>query len=247
MKDNLELSEIMCIFANGNMQFCKKTIRQTTMNFLEKIFEKSQAKEKFELKGNRSSLRMDNEMCSINKNEADNSFKLYKKQYIDTLLKSNGFYKYKTNAYIRRNKVDILEFIEFQKGRYGSRTFTVNCALTPLYIHYNFPDFISMERIGTLICNKDTWWDYANEKIAKVSFENVAKAIKEFVLPWFEVHSSDEAIKNMLLEEQDKRHKIGWDLSVDQKTWLELVDHHNDCNQTIEDNIKLFGLPKSLM
>ena len=60
--------------------FVKKTIRQTTMNFLEKIFEKSQTKEKFELKGNRSCLRMDNERCSINKNEADNSFKLYKKQ-----------------------------------------------------------------------------------------------------------------------------------------------------------------------
>ena len=217
------------------------------MNFLEKIFEKSQTKEKFELKGNHSCLRMDNERCSINKNEADNSFKLYKKQYIDTLLKSNGFYKYKTNAYIRRNKIDILEFIEFQKERYGSRTFTVNCALTPLYIHYNFPNFNSRIRIGTLICDKDIWWDYANEKIAKVSFENVAKAIEEFVLPWFKAHSNDDAINKMLLDEQEKRRKQEWDLSVDQKTWLELLVHHNDCNQTIEDNIKLFGLPKSLM
>jgi hypothetical protein len=29
MKDNLELSEIMCIFANGNIQFCKKKDNKT--------------------------------------------------------------------------------------------------------------------------------------------------------------------------------------------------------------------------
>ena len=217
------------------------------MNILEKLFGKSKSNEKFELKGYLSTTRTVNEWKSINRNEANCSFKLYKKQYIDPFLKSNGFYKYKTNAYIRRNKVDILEFIEFQKERYGYSTFTVNYALVPLYIHYDFPNFNARERIGILICDKDIWWDYANEKIAKISFENVAKAIKMFVIPWFKSHSNDEAIKNMLLAEQDKRRKIGWNLSLDQQVWLEMIDHHNDCSKTIEENVKLFGLPKSLM
>ena len=200
---------------------------------------------KFELKGERSFLRMHNEMSSINTKEADNSFKIYKKQYIDTLLKENGFYKYKTNAYIRRNKIDVLEFIELQKNtRYGSREFTVNFAITPLYyIHYDFLNF-NRERIGMLICQKDVWWDYANDNIAKISFENVAKAIEDFIIPWFEAHSSDEAIKKMLLDEQEKR---GGRLSEKEQAWLEMLDNHNDYDKTIEDNIKLFSLPKSLI
>ena len=51
---------------------------------------------KFKLKGNRPFLRTDEEMKSIDKVEADKAFKLYKKEHIDTLLKSKGFIKYST-------------------------------------------------------------------------------------------------------------------------------------------------------
>ena len=95
-----------------------------------------------------------------------------------------------------------------------------------------------------LICQKDVWWDYANDNIAKISFENVAKAIEDFIIPWFEAHSSDEAIKKMLLDEQEKR---GGRLSEEEQAWLEMLDNHNDYDKTIEDNIKLFSLPKSLI
>ena len=196
----------------------------------------------FELRGNRSFLRTDDEMQSIDKDEADHAFKLYKKQYLDTLLKSKGFLKYKTNAYVRRNQVDVLEYIDLQKEKSGSRTFTVNYGLTPLYIPHGFINWDINERIGILICNKDIWWDFANDTIAKVSFENVAKAIEEFVIPWFDARSNDDSIKNMLLDESEDD---GWNRSSKQ-AWLDVIDHRCNLSETIEENIELFGLPKSL-
>ena len=196
---------------------------------------------KFELRGNRSFLRTDDEIQSLDKDEADHAFKLYKKQYLDTLLKSNGFLKYKTNAYVRRNQVDVLEYIDLQKEKNGSRTFTVNYGLTPLYIPHGFINCDINERIGILICNKDIWWDFANDDIAKASFENVAKAIEEFVIPWFDALSNDDSIKKMLL---DKREDYGW--SSYKQAWLEAIDHRCNLSETIEENIKLFRLPKSL-
>ena len=191
--------------------------------------------------GNRSFLRTDDEIQSIDKDEADHAFKLYKKQYLDTLLKSKGFLKYKTNAYVRRNPVDVLEIIDLQKEKNGSRTFTVNYGLTPLYIPHGFINWDNYERIGILICNKDIWWDFANDDIAKASFENVAKAIEEFVIPWFDARSNDDSIKKMLL---DEREEYGW--SSYKQAWLEAIDHRSDFTETIEENIKLFKLPKSL-
>ena len=180
-------------------------------------------------------------MQSIDKEEADNAFKLYKKQYLDTLLKSKGFLKYKTNAYVRRNQVDVLEYIDLQKEKNGSRTFTVNYGLTALYTPHQFLNWDINERIGILICNKDIWWDFVNDDIAKASFENVAKAIEEFVIPWFDARSDDGSIKKMLL---DDREDYGW--SLYKQAWLEAIDHRYDFSETIEENIKLFRLPKSL-
>ena len=73
----------------------------------------------------------------------------------------------------------MLEFIELQKETHGSKTFTVNYAMTPLYVPHNFLSLDFCERIGMLLCIRDIWWDFANDSIAKVSFGNVAKAIDE--------------------------------------------------------------------
>jgi hypothetical protein len=120
------------------------------------------------------------------------------------------FLKYKTNAYVRRNQVDVLEYIDLQKKKNGSRTFTVNYGLTALYIQRKFFNWDYNQRLGMLICKKDIWWDFANDTIAKVSFENVAKAIEEFVIPWFDARSNDDSIKNMLLDESEDD---GWNRS----------------------------------
>ena len=194
-------------------------------------------KGEFKLKGGRSFLRTDEEMSLIDKAEADSAFKSCRKQFLDPLLKSKGFSKYKANAYIRRNQADVLECIELQKEKNGSRTFTVNYALTPLYVHFDFPHFCFSDRIGMLICEEDVWWDYADNVIANISFENVANAIEKFVLPWFEAHSNDESIKKMLLSIQ------GY-FSVYKQAWLESLENPCDRSGAVKDNIKLFGLPK---
>ena len=193
---------------------------------------------KFKLKGNRSFLRTDYEMSSIDKDEADRAFKSCKKQYLDPLLKAKGFLQYKSNAYVRRNQIDVLEYIDLQKEKNGSRTFTVNYALTPLCLRYAFADFWYSERMGMLVCGKDVWWDYANESVARVSFENVAKALEEYVLPWFDANSNNDSIKKQLLAKER--------LSVYEQAWLESIDNPGDCPEIIEENIRLFGLPKSL-
>ncbi len=195
----------------------------------------------FEIKGDRSFLRTEDERQSIDKEEADRAFKLYKKQYLDTLLKSKGFLRYKTNAYVRRNQVDVLEYVDLQKEINGSRTFTVNYGLTALYIPRKFFSWDYNQRLGMLICQKDVWWDFANDTIAQVSFENVARAIEEFVIPWFDARSNDDSIKKMLL---DDREEYGW--SIYKQAWLEAIDHRCNLSETIEENIKLFRLPKSL-
>ena len=194
-------------------------------------------KVEFKLKGVRSFLRMDNEICLLDKAEADSAFKSCKKQYLDSFLKSKGFSKYKTNGYVRRNQADVLECIELQKEKNGSRTFTVNYALTPLYVHFDFPHFCFSDRIGMLICEEDVWWDYADNVIANISFENVANAIEKFVLPWFEAHSNDDSIRKMLLSIQGP-------FSVYKQAWLESLENPGDRSGAVKDNMKLFGLPK---
>ena len=191
----------------------------------------------FKLKGVRSFLRTDSEMCIIDRAEADSAFKSCRKQFLDLLLKSKGFAKYKTNGYVRRNQADVLEFIELQREKNGSSTFTVNYALTPLYVHFDFPLFCFSDRIGMLICEEDVWWDYADNGIASVSFENVAEAIEEFVLPWFEAHSNDDSIKKMLLSIQGP-------FSIYKQAWLASLENPGDRAGAIKENIKLFGLPK---
>lgn len=177
-------------------------------------------------------------MNSIDKSEADRVFKSCKKQYLDHLLKTEGFLQYKSNAYIRRNQVDVLELIELQKEKNGYGTFTVNYALTPLYLRYAFADFWYSERMGILVSGKDVWWDYTDESMARVSFENVARALEEYVLPWFDAHSNNDSIKKLLLAKER--------LSVYEQAWLEYLENPSDCSGIIEENTRLFGLPKSL-
>ena len=56
---------------------------------------------KFKLRGNVSgAIRSDDEMASVNKDAADNSFKEQKKE-LDFFLQQKGFVKYKINSYVR--------------------------------------------------------------------------------------------------------------------------------------------------
>ncbi|MDE5893425.1 MAG: hypothetical protein K2H45_10940, partial [Acetatifactor sp.] len=91
---------------------------------------------KFTICGNRTHLRTDEEMSSVNKTIADEAFKK-QKALLGKYLESQGFLKYKTSAYVRKNAIDLLEYIDLQKEKYGSKTFTVNYSLMPLYVPHD--------------------------------------------------------------------------------------------------------------
>lgn len=160
---------------------------------------------RFKIMGNRAHLRSEEEMVNVDKAEADDAFKKCKQTILDKCLIEKGFVKYKTNAYVRKNKLDVLEYIDLQKERYGSKTFTVNYAIMPLYVPHDYLVTGFGGRLGMLICDKDIWWDYVNEAIAQISFQNVADAIDRFVLPWFNRYANEEVLKKKLLEDKQKK------------------------------------------
>ena len=201
---------------------------------------------KFRLRGNVSgAIRSDDEMSSVDKEAADKSFKDMKKK-LDLFLQQKGFAKYKTNAYARRNNLNVLEYINLQKEQYGSKTFTVNYALIALYVPHSFLSYDLGGRLGRLICDRDVWWDYSNAEIAEISFQNVMDAIDDFLLPWFEERKSKESLKRELLKEEQKRKKYGGRLSDIQQAWLNVIDSEDDYSDIISNNIVTFKLPKEI-
>ena len=146
----------------------------------------------------------------------------------------------------RKNNVNVLEYIDLQKERYGSKTFTVNYALIPLYVTHSYLSYDLGDRLGELICNRDVWWDYSTAEMAEVSFQNVMDAIDKFLLPWFDERNNKESLKKELLEEEQKRKKYGGRLSDIQQTWLDVIDSEDDYSDIISSNNVTFKLPKKL-
>lgn len=106
---------------------------------------------RFKLKGNVSgAIRSDEELASIDKRAADETFKIQKKR-LDAFFQQKEFVKYKANSYLRRNQLNVLEYIDLQKEHYGSRTFTVNYALISLYVPHSFLSFDLGDRLGKLL------------------------------------------------------------------------------------------------
>lgn len=192
---------------------------------------------RFKLRGNRTHIRTDIEMLVINQTKADEAFKKYKKTILDESLKARGFLKYKTMAYVRKNAIDVLEYIDLQKERYGSKTFTVNYALMPLYVPHDYIDMWLGDRLGQLINGKDIWWDYSGNNAAKVSFQNVSEAIEIFVLPWFEKYSDEEYLVKELKKVCNK---------LRNEKWIKAIDDCDNRSEIINDNIQKLKLPKRL-
>lgn len=147
-------------------------------------------------------IRLDEELKNIDKIAADKAFKVQKKR-LDAFMQANGFVKYKGTAYVRKNAIDVLEYVNLQKEAYGSKTFTVNYALIPLYVPR---DFLSLDlggRLAMLIIDRDIWWDFANENAAEISFSNVMEAISEYLFPWFQYNSNKANLVKSLLEEKE--------------------------------------------
>lgn len=198
--------------------------------------------QKFNLQGNRPHIRTEQELAAVDKAAADEAFKTYKKLILDESLLAKGFVKYKTNAYVRKNKIQLLEYIDLQKEHYGSKTFTVNYALMPLYIPLDHLMLGFGDRLGSAVCGKDIWWDFADEAIARKSFQNVADAIDRFVLPWFEKYSDEKTLEKKLFAD---RRKSRW-LSYPNEEWLNALNEQNDKDEIVSENRKKLKLPKAL-
>lgn len=201
---------------------------------------------KYKLKGVRPYIRLDEELEFIDKKAADNAFKSCKKLILDECLISKGFLKYRTNAYLRRNRIDVLEYIDLQKERYGSKTFTVNYAMLPLYISHDFFCIGFGGRIGAMICGKDTWWDYADEKIAMVSFQNVAGALERFVLPWFEQYSDEQMLLKRLQKDKETSEKTGIATGYFNEEWISSLEECDNRDAVISANFEKLKLPVKL-
>ncbi len=201
------------------------------------IFKKKQNREEFCFIGNRQHIRTEEELLFINKEEADSAFKRYKKEIIDSFLLTSGFYKYKTNSYVRLNSIGLLEYIDLQKERYGSKTFCVNFAAMPLYCESEYIVISFGHRLGTYISGKDVWWDYTSEDIAKVSFDNVKAAIEKYVLPWFDEVSTEEGYRIKLQNIHNR--------NLAEK-WIAAMENIDNKETLIQQSIMKLKLPKKM-
>lgn len=201
---------------------------------------------KFKLKGNRTHIRSEKEMLLVDKQVADEAFKKYKKDILDSYLLSKGFIKYKPNSYVRKNEIDVLEYVDLQKERYGSKTFTVNYAIMPLYVPHDYLVTGFGSRLGKLKCDKDIWWDYANDSIAQVSFQNVADAMERFVVPWFDKYASEDALMKKLMEDKKKCEQTGLGIPYKNEEWLNALEERGNRTEIILENIEKLKLPKKM-
>lgn len=190
-----------------------------------------------------TAIRSDEKMENIDKTIADRAFKIQKKR-LDAFMLANGFVKYKANSYIRRNNIDVLEYVNLQKEAYGSKKFTVNYALIPLYVPHDFLSYDLGGRLAVMITGRnDVWWNFADEKVAEMSFSNVMDAISQYLLPWFQKNSDKDILSITLLEEKKKRELYGGRLTDIQQKWLNILMEPVYDAGVIEDNIRVFKLP----
>lgn len=185
------------------------------MRFLDKIFNKTKinkvnskklsvynntvyVNDSFSYFGNGNCGRPLKELEKINIQEADEAFKKCKKELLGVFMKNNGFIKYKTNAYMRLNSIGLIEYIGLQKEAYGSKTFTVNVCILPIYVPHDIFTIGFGDRMGTFINGIDFWWDYKDLYTAEKSFKNIIQALDLFIFPWFNQYNSENKYKKDL-------------------------------------------------
>lgn len=193
-------------------------------------------KESFALEGVRDYLRFDDELATIDKKAADAAFVACYQEIAVPFMKSRGFVRWPQWGFARLNSLDVLEYVRLQKERSGSKTFTVNVGVMPLYVSQHNRSIEFRMRLGELVRGRDAWWDYADETIARVSFSNVTRAIERYAFPWFETYRDEAAIKAQLTR------KVAGNAE-----WLRVIDNHRDALQIMQDNVAELRLPKSLL
>lgn len=199
---------------------------------LKKLLKREKA---FALEGVRDYMRLGDERATIDNEAANAAFMTCCKEIVEPFLTAHGFVKWSTRGFVRLNSLDVLEWLNFQKERSGSKTFTVNVYLLPLYVSQPLLHTLFRERLGELVCGRDVWWDYADEKIARVSFNNVTRAIEQFAFSWFGTWRDEAALKARITCQKCNAE------------WLRVIDDRSDSQQIIRENMAALHLPKSLL
>lgn len=197
---------------------------------------------RFNIAGARPCIRSEEELALLDKKAADAAFRTYKRVIIDPCMTAQGFFRYKSRAYVRRNRIDLLEYLDFQKEQYGSKTFTVNLAVMPLYTPHESIVFGFSARLGMLICGRDIWWDFADDAACKTSMDNVSAAMQRFGFPWFGKMSHERRVVLQLL-----RQKWLSRLSSYDREWLQAIGSRSQRTAVIRKNIEKLKLPPELM
>ncbi len=147
-------------------------------------------------------FRSEEDMEKIDVHEADSAYKEMSQTILAEELKKVGFIKYKSTSFVRVSSINNLEIINLQKESHGSRTFTVNIAIMPLYVYSEYLIFTFGSRLSYFIESKiDCWWDFQNRDIAEKSFSEVTGFIMEKVIPWFDSFDSFDKMLAFVLKE----------------------------------------------
>lgn len=151
-------------------------------------------------------LRMTEEMANIDTKEADAAFSRCFRSYLRDPLKRRGFFPCGTVQLSRVNHLHLLEVVRLHKEGYGSKTFTADVGILPLYVPY--PNFYPMyafgDRLGCCAYGHDFWWDFHCQSVAEKSFQDVYTILYETVLPWFESISTYDIVAEHL----KKHHQV---------------------------------------
>ena len=203
---------------------------------MRKLFRKGDA---FRLVGERS-RRTEAERETLDKAGTDAAFRMGQRELYETVLRPEGFLRWRGAAFVRRSPEDWLEVIELQKERYGSKTFTVNCMAVLLFLPGAEPDMTFAERLGVLAVGRDVWWDFA-PAAAEGSFRNVGEAIRRFALPWFEGLRGD-GLRRALLPEHGRLWAERWLAALDARGRDIPAER-----ETVRENCRRLKLPKGLL
>lgn len=154
-------------------------------------------------------IRGDEAMAGIDKKAADDAIRRGVGQILKPFLLSQGFSPWRTNKFVRVNPLCHLEYIDLQKEYYGSKTFTANLAVMPLYLPGQTVVALNVgERLGCFAYGHDHWWDFKDPAAADTSLRDVCALLAKYGLPWFQEVSAPRAYLS-LVDKNNRYSRLG--------------------------------------